>query len=41
MKGTIAKKMCYRVLLEKGISTKQEFSEKASLGSLDLKIERK
>ena len=41
MKGYMAKKMCYRELLEKGISTKQEFLEKVSVGSREMKRERK
>jgi hypothetical protein len=41
MKGYMAKKMCYRKLLEKGISTKQEFFEKVRVASREMNRERK
>jgi hypothetical protein len=41
MKGYMAMKMYDRGLLEKGISTKQEFLEKVSVGSQEMKRERK
>jgi hypothetical protein len=41
MKEYMAKKMCYRELLEKGISTKQEFFEKVRVVSREMNRERK